>query len=287
MARVIVVGSINHDVTVTVNRFPKPGETLSGSSLTYGLGGKGANQAAAAARSGVPTVFIGAVGTDLAGHRLRTDLAAHGVDTSYLREVDSPSGTALITVSANGENTIILDAGANRAATIEPAKASLFPTPSDIVVLQAEIPAEANAAALAWAHSFGARVLLNLAPVRASDPTTLSRADILVVNESEAGLTLGLPAPATPLEAIGAAQALRGMGPRHVVVTLGSTSGGTDARQTLQRSHNRRYAGRSYSHPRTRRSLLLRGTTDDHAQLRTTNCPGSERDRVRHHTPVH
>ena len=222
MARVIVVGSINHDVTVTVNRFPKPGETLSGSSLTYGLGGKGANQAAAAARSGVPTVFIGAVGTDLAGHRLRTDLAAHGVDTSYLREVDSPSGTALITVSANGENTIILDAGANRAATIEPAKASLFPAPSDIVVLQAEIPAEANAAALAWAHSFGARVLLNLAPVRASDPTTLSRADILVVNESEAGLTLGLPAPATPLEAIGAAQALRGMGPRHVVVTLGS-----------------------------------------------------------------
>ena len=107
MARVIVIGSINHDVTVTVNRFPKPGETLSGSSLTYGLGGKGANQAAAAARSGVPTVFIGAVGTDLAGHRLRTDLAAHGVDTSYLREVDSPSGTALITVSANGENTII------------------------------------------------------------------------------------------------------------------------------------------------------------------------------------
>ena len=222
MARVIVVGSINQDVTVTVDRFPTPGETLSGSSLTYGLGGKGANQAAAAARSGIPTLFVGAVGTDLAGHSLRTHLAAHGVDVSHLREVDSPSGTALITVAASGENTIILDAGANRASSIAHAKASLFPAPSDIVVLQAEIPPAANAAAIEWAHSFGARVLLNLAPARATDPATLSRVDILVVNETEAGLTLGMPAPATPTEAIGVARALRGMGPRHVVVTLGA-----------------------------------------------------------------
>ncbi len=222
MARVIVVGSINQDVTVTVDRFPTPGETLSGSSLTYGLGGKGANQAAAAARSGIPTLFVGAVGTDLAGHSLRTHLAAHGVDVSHLREVDSPSGTALITVAASGENTIILDAGANRASSIAHAKASLFPAPSDIVVLQAEIPSAANAAAIEWAHSFGARILLNLAPARATDPATLSRVDILVVNETEAGLTLGMPAPATPTEAIGVARALRGMGPRHVVVTLGA-----------------------------------------------------------------
>ena len=222
MARVIVVGSINQDVTVTVDRFPAPGETLSGSSLTYGLGGKGANQAAAAARSGIPTLFVGAVGTDLAGHSLRTHLAAHGVDVSHLRKVDSPSGTALITVAASGENTIILDAGANRASSIAHAKASLFPAPSDIVVLQAEIPPAANAAAIEWAHSFGARVLLNLAPARPTDPATLSRVDILVVNETEAGLTLGMPAPATPTEAIGVARALRGMGPRHVVVTLGA-----------------------------------------------------------------
>ena len=181
MARVIVVGSINQDVTVTVDRFPTPGETLSGSSLTYGLGGKGANQAAAAARSGIPTLFVGAVGTDLAGHSLRTHLAAHGVDVSHLREVDSPSGTALITVAASGENTIILDAGANRASSIALAKASLSP---DIVVLQAEIPPAANAAAIEWAHSFGARILLNLAPARATDPATLSRVDILVVNET-------------------------------------------------------------------------------------------------------
>ena len=222
MARVIVVGSINQDITVTVDRFPSPGETLSGSSLTYGLGGKGANQAAAAAHSGAETLFVSAVGTDLSGQRLRADLAAHGVDVTHVRDVDGPTGTALITVAASGENTIILDAGANRAVTIEPAKASLFPAPSDIVVLQAEVPSHTNTEVLAWARSFGARVLLNLAPARDTDPAAMSHIDILVVNETEAGLTLGLPAPATPTEAIGVARALRGMGPRHVVVTLGA-----------------------------------------------------------------
>ena len=201
MSRVIVVGSINQDVTVTVDRFPSPGETLSGTSLTYGLGGKGANQAAAAAHSGVPVFFVGAVGADPSGQRLRTELASHGVDVTHLREVDGPSGTALITVASSGENTII---------------------PADIVVLQAEIPAEANAEALAWAHSFGARVLLNLAPARPTDAAFMARVDVLVVNETEAGLTLGMPAPASPTEAIGVARALRGLGPKHVMVTLGA-----------------------------------------------------------------
>ena len=222
MARVIVVGSINQDVTVTVDRFPSPGETLSGTSLSYSLGGKGANQAAAAAHSGATVVFVGAVGSDPSGQRLRCDLVSHGVDVTHLREADGPSGTALITVAASGENTIILDAGANATVSVEPAKASLFPAPSDIVVLQAEIPERANAEALAWAHSFGARVLLNLAPARPTDPALMARTDILVVNETEAGLTLGMPAPASPMEAIGVARALRGLGPKHVMVTLGA-----------------------------------------------------------------
>ncbi len=222
MERVIVVGSINQDVTVTVDRFPQPGETLSGSSLTYSLGGKGANQAAAAAHSGATVAFVGAVGSDPSGQRLRSDLASHGVDVTHLREVEGPSGTALITVAASGENTIILDAGANATVTVEPAKASLFPSPADIIVLQAEVPAEANTAALAWAHSFGARVLLNLAPARPTDADFMAHVDILVVNETEAGLTLGMPAPASPTEAIGIARALRGLGPKHVMVTLGA-----------------------------------------------------------------
>ena len=165
---------------------------------------------------------MGAVGSDPSGQRLRSDLASHGVDVTHLREVEGPSGTALITVAASGENTIILDAGANATVTVEPAKASLFPSPADIVVLQAEIPAEANAAALAWAHSFGARVLLNLAPARPTYADFMARVDILVVNETEAGLTLGMPAPASPTEAIGIARALRGLGPKHVMVTLGA-----------------------------------------------------------------
>ena len=222
MERVIVVGSINQDVKVTVDRFPQPGETLSGSSLTYSLGGKGANQAAAAAHSGATVAFVGAVGSDPSGQRLRSDLASHGVDVTHLREVEGPSGTALITVATSGENTIILDAGANATVTVKPAKASLFPSPADIVVLQAEVPAEANAAALAWAHSFGARVLLNLAPARPTDADFMAHVDILVVNETEAGLTLGMPSPASPTEAIGIARALRGLGPKHVMVTLGA-----------------------------------------------------------------
>ena len=165
---------------------------------------------------------MGAVGSDPSGQRLRDELASHGVDVTHLRAVDGPSGTALITVAASGENTIILDAGANAAVTIEPAKPSLIPASSDVVVLQAEVPAEANAAAIEWAHSHGARVLLNLAPARDTAPATLAQVDVLVVNETEAGLTLGLPAPATPTEAIGIARALRGMGPRHIVVTLGA-----------------------------------------------------------------
>ena len=98
----------------------------------------------------------------------------------------------------------------------------MTPAPSDVVVLQAEIPEDANAAAARWARSFGAQVLLNLAPARPTDPDLLSSVDFLVVNETEAGLTLGMPAPATPTEAIGTARALRGLGPQHVVVTLGA-----------------------------------------------------------------
>ena len=124
MGRVIVVGSINQDITVTVDRFPHPGETLSGTSTTYRLGGKGANQAAAAAHGGATTLFVGRVGGDASGITLREGLRAHGVDISALRtDEEVTSGIAFITVSAAGENTIILDAGANGRVTGEQAAA--------------------------------------------------------------------------------------------------------------------------------------------------------------------
>ena len=216
MGRVIVVGSINQDITVTVERFAEPGETLSGSGVAYTLGGKGANQAAAAAHSGARTLFIGRVGADPAGRGLRDELASHGVDTTWLLEDPTPSGTALITVEApTGQNTIILDAGANGRVGAEQAREAVDLGRDDVVVLQGEIPPAANAALIPWAHRAGARVVLNLAPVYAIDPDVLASVDVLVVNESEAGLVLGRPAPASSAEAV------RALGIPEVLVTLG------------------------------------------------------------------
>ena len=223
MGRVIVVGSVNQDITVTVDRFPQPGETLSGTSTTYRLGGKVANQAAAAAHGGATTLFVGRVGGDAAGITLREELRAHGVDVSALRtDEEVTTGIAFITVSAAGENTIILDAGANSRVTGEQAAAAVELAPDDVVILQGEIPPAVNEAVIAWAHAAGARIVLNLAPVYPISAETLAAADILVVNESECGLILGTPAPQTAEEALTAAAVLRERGTACVLVTLGA-----------------------------------------------------------------
>lgn len=222
MGRVIVVGSINQDITVTVDRFPQPGETLSGTSTTYRLGGKGANQAAAAAHGGATTLFVGRVGGDASGIALREELRAHGVDVSALRtDEEVTSGIAFITVNAAGENTIILDAGANGRVTGEQVAAEVELAPDDVVVLQGEIPPAVNEAVIAWTHAAGARVVLNLAPVYPIPAETLASVDVLVVNESECGLVLGAPAPETAEEAVSAATALHERGIPRVLVTLG------------------------------------------------------------------
>ena len=222
MGRVIVVGSINQDITVTVDRFPRPGETLSGTSTTYRLGGKGANQAAAAAHAGATALFVGRVGGDASGIALREELREHGVDVSALRtDEETTSGIAFITVNAVGENTIILDAGANGRVAGEQAAAEVELAPDDVVVLQGEIPPAVNEAVIAWTHAAGARVVLNLAPVYPIPAETLASVDVLVVNEGECGLVLGAPAPETAEEAVSAAVALHERGIPRVLVTLG------------------------------------------------------------------
>ena len=206
MGRVIVVGSINQDITVTVDRLPQPGETLSGTSTTYRLGGKGANQAAAAAHGGAAAVFVGRVGGDPSGITLREELGAHGVDVSALRtDEEVTSGIAFITVSTAGENTIILDAGANGRVTGRQAVDAVVLTEHDVVVLQGEIPSSANEEVISWAHGAGARVVLNLAPVRPVSPRALADVDVLVVNETECGLVLDAPPPGTAAAAAAAA----------------------------------------------------------------------------------
>lgn len=226
VGRVVVVGSINQDITVTVERFPEPGETLSGTSVHYRLGGKGANQSAAAAYGGATTIFVGRVGDDASGPALRQELASHGVDVSnLLTDEDTTTGIAFITVASSGENTIILDAGANGHITAAQAREAVELTTEDVVVLQGEIPPQTNAQVIDWAKAAGARILMNLAPVYDIDPTVLARVDVLVVNESEAGLLLGTQAPTSRNEALEAARTLHQRGIRCVFITLGKEGG--------------------------------------------------------------
>jgi ribokinase len=182
--RVVVIGSINMDVVVTVPRMPLPGETLTGGSVHQVPGGKGANQAVAARRLGVPTVLLGAVGADGFGTVLSGFLGAERIDTSLVRTEHGPSGTALITVADGGENTVIVVSGANGGVYPERvAEAGI--RPGDVVLLQNEIPAETNLAAARAARAVGATAILNLAPFRLPSPELLSAVDTLVANEAE------------------------------------------------------------------------------------------------------
>jgi ribokinase len=192
MGRVVVIGSINMDVVVTVDRMPRPGETLAGSSVRLTPGGKGANQAVAAGRLGAVTVLVGAVGADGFGAVLTDFLAAQGIDAARVRRADGPSGTAMITVAGGGENTVIVVAGANGLVTPDRAADAAL-RPGDVVTLQNEIPAETNEAAARLARSVGATTVLNLAPFRPPSPALLADVDVLIVNETEFAALTGTP----------------------------------------------------------------------------------------------
>ena len=202
--RVVVIGSVNMDVVVTVPRMPIPGETLVGGSVHQVPGGKGANQAVAACRLGAVTVLVGAVGADGFGAALSGFLCAERIDISQLRTEHGPSGTALVTVADGGENTVIVVAGAN--AAVRPALVADAEIRSgDVVLLQNEIPAETNEAAARAARAVGATTVLNLAPFRAPSGELLAGVDLLVVNETEFAELVGAGAGA----GVGAAVAVR------------------------------------------------------------------------------
>ncbi|WP_085528873.1 PfkB family carbohydrate kinase [Kocuria massiliensis] len=186
--QVFVVGSVSRDVTVTVDRFPAPGETLVGESVTYGLGGKGANQAVASALTGTPTAFLGCVGDDDAGHRLLEELRAYGVATDAMSTVPGDSGTAHITVDAHGENTIAIVPAANRSVSPELVRSAGSEGfgGSRVVVAQGEIPVETLEQLARTVSETSARFILNLAPAADVSSECLSSTDVLVVNESEA-----------------------------------------------------------------------------------------------------
>jgi len=217
---VLVVGSVNADLVVGVERRPGAGETVLGSELATFPGGKGANQAVAAARLGASVAFLGRVGTDSFGGFLRETLQREGVGVSQLRAEPGASGVALITVDPAGDNAIIVAPGAN--ARLTPAgvreAAALFEA-SAVVTAQLEIPLEAVMAAAALAARAGARFILNVSPARQAGDQLLAAADPLVVNEHEAAFLAGTGERDAPERQ---ARALLALGARSVVITLGA-----------------------------------------------------------------
>lgn len=219
MPEIAVVGSLNLDTTVQVGRLPVPGETVLGSGHFVDTGGKGANQAVAAARLGRDVAMVGMVGRDDAGHRLRSSLEESGVDIrSVLISREVPTGMAVITVDSSGENTIVVDPAANGA--FDPARfesASAVVAAASVVLLQLEIPLDTVAAAAAAA---GGTVVLNPAPAADLPDDVLRRVDVLVPNATELARLAGTAVPRDPEAAIAAARGLDG--PGAVVVTLGA-----------------------------------------------------------------
>jgi ribokinase len=214
-ADVVVVGSLNHDITVVADRRPAAGETVLGRSLATASGGKGANQAVAAARAGARVAMIGCVGADAAGEGLLAGLRAARVDADRVRVLDEePSGTALIVVDDGGENAIVVVPGANARLAAADVEAALRDGDAPVVLVQLEVP---EAAVVAAARGAG-RLVLNASPVRELPPDVLAAADPLIVNAGEAAALTGA-AEADPDALAGAALAL---GARSVVITLGA-----------------------------------------------------------------
>ncbi|MFE3057315.1 ribokinase [Nocardia sp. NPDC059239] len=186
MARIAVVGSINMDLVTTVGRRPESGETVAGDGFALVPGGKGSNQAIAARRAGADVEFVGAVGGDVFADALRKVLHEAGVGVSRLREVEGPSGIATIVVDRNGENTIIVVAGANGRMT-ELTTADLDTiAAADVLMCQLEIPIPTVLAAARHARANGTTVVLNPSPVQELSDELWAEVDVAVVNEGEA-----------------------------------------------------------------------------------------------------
>lgn len=217
---IVVVGSLNMDLVVRAPRHPRPGETLLGRGFGTFPGGKGANQAVAAARLGGTVRMVGRVGADGFGETMRQTLAQAGVDTTFVAaDPAAPTGVALITVDDAGQNTIVVASGANAALTPDDvtAAAAAFDGAA-VLLLQLESPLPVVAAAIRLARSRGVCVVLNPAPAQPLDRAILAGVDYAIPNQSELGLLTGRDSLADPAAA---AAALRELGADSVIVTLG------------------------------------------------------------------
>ncbi|MBK9124702.1 MAG: ribokinase [Chloroflexi bacterium] len=218
-SKVVVVGSFNMDLTTTVDRMPRPGETVLGDVFTTGPGGKGSNQAIAAARLGAHVTFVGRIGTDAFGQAALAIWAQDGVDTRHIiRDPDHATGVAPIFVDKDGENMIVVALGANLAlspADVDAAADAI--RTADILLTGLEIPIETAAHALKIAKAAGVRTILNPAPAQPLTHDMLLSADVLTPNESELEVLSGLAID----DVEQAAQLVKAHDNQHIVVTLG------------------------------------------------------------------
>lgn len=219
---IVVIGSANTDMVVKVPRIPGPGETILGGRFVMAAGGKGANQAVAAARLGARVTFVGRLGRDMFGQQTEENLRREGIDTTHLVwDAETPSGVALIMVSEDGENSIAVAPGANGALTpgdVERAERAI--AGANVVLLQLEVPLDAVQRAVELAARHGVRTILNPAPASPVPDDLLRSVDVLTPNEHEARLLSGSEAGEVD-GAEAAAQALLARGVRAVAMTLG------------------------------------------------------------------
>ena len=217
---IVVFGSLNVDVMIAVDHLPLPGETVLGPGYELTAGGKGANQALAAARAGAKVAMIGSIGGDPLAETALKDLRAAGVDLSHLATVTDPTGLAAICVDKGGENHVVVASGANRRT-----KAAQFPEallgPQTLLVLQMEVPHGENWALIRRAKEKGTRILLNAAPAAPIPGDVLKLLDWLIVNENEAKQIAAALDTRTD-DARAAARALAKAGGVTVIVTLGA-----------------------------------------------------------------
>ena len=227
MPDILVVGSLNADLVVRTTRFPQPGETISGEDLQVIPGGKGANQAVAAARLGASVSMLGRVGKDNFGDFLLENLKSNNVDSQLVQRDDSSTGTAIIVVDGNGQNSIVLSPGANGKVSSSDLDHASFPAPStrsgrrfSLLLLQLEIPTPTVLFAAKRAKENGVRVLLNPAPAKDLPNELIALADFLIPNETELSLLTNQIVNNLPSAEI-AAKTLLERGAQTVIVTLG------------------------------------------------------------------
>lgn len=223
IARITVVGSLNMDLVVRAAQIPKPGETIIGGDLKSIPGGKGANQAVAAARLGSQVYMVGRLGDDLFAQQLLENLKTSGVDTTHvMRDAEAATGVALIVVDEQGENSIVVASGANMRMKIEDvAAAEAVISEADVLLLQLEVPVDVVSQAVEIAKRHHVTVILNPAPARPLPGELLELVDVLVPNESETALLTGLSTDSQD-DLAKAAERLLGMGVGSIVITLGA-----------------------------------------------------------------